>query len=194
MSLPATAVKSAQPLPPPKPGLRYLPEIIVAVGLIVAPWLLPMVGAGPDLLGRVLIWGLFGLGFDLLFGYTGLLSFGQAAFFGAGGIVAAWLLTAGGFTSILPALAIGTAVAGVLGVVIGYISLRSSGIYFAMSTLAFGEMIFFLENGPLRDWTGGENGIAGVPIRSCAPARCSGTRCARPRLATTSSTTSWRCS
>ena len=164
MSLPATAVKSAQPLPPPKPGLRYLPEIIVALGLIVAPWLLPMVGAGPDLLGRVLIWGLFGLGFDLLFGYTGLLSFGQAAFFGAGGIVAAWLLTAGGFTSILPALAIGTVVAGVLGVVIGYISLRSSGIYFAMSTLAFGEMIFFLENGPLRDWSGGENGIAGVPM------------------------------
>ena len=61
--------------------LRYLPEILVAIGLLLAPWILPLVGAGPDLLGRVLIWGLFGLGFDLLFGYTGLLSFGQAAFF-----------------------------------------------------------------------------------------------------------------
>ncbi|HEY8586798.1 MAG TPA: branched-chain amino acid ABC transporter ATP-binding protein/permease [Rhodanobacter sp.] len=145
-------------------ALPYLPEILVAIGLAIAPVVLPMVGAGPDLLGRVLIWGLFGLGFDLLFGYTGLLSFGQAAFFGTGGIVAAWLLTAGGFLSILPALLVGTAVAGVLGVVIGYVALRSSGIYFAMSTLAFGEMIFFLENGPLRDWTGGENGIAGVPM------------------------------
>jgi branched-chain amino acid transport system permease protein len=163
MIFPATAIKSGRTVPP-NPALRYLPEILLALALVVAPWLLPLVGAGPDLLGRVLIWGLFGLGFDLLFGYTGLLSFGQAAFFGTGGIVAAWLLTAGGFTSILPALAIGMLVAGVLGVIIGYVSLRSSGIYFAMSTLAFGEMIFFLENGPLGHWTGGENGIAGVPM------------------------------
>ncbi|MEO7071896.1 MAG: branched-chain amino acid ABC transporter ATP-binding protein/permease [Rhodanobacter sp.] len=167
MSRPATgAVK--QPHALPARGYagtrRFLPEILVAVALVLAPLVLPLLGAGPDLLGRILIWGLFGLGFDLLFGYTGLLSFGQAAFFGTGGIVAAWLLTAGGFTSILPALAIGVVAAGVLGVVIGYIALRSSGIYFAMSTLAFGEMIFFLENGPLRDWSGGENGIAGVPM------------------------------
>src|SRR3546814_16229977 len=54
-------------------------------------------------------------------------------------------------------------VASVLGLLIGYLTLRRSGIYFAMSTLAFAEMIYFLEFGPLRHWTGGENGIPGIP-------------------------------
>lgn len=58
---------------------RQLPEMLVGAGLLVAPFILPALGMSPDLLTRILIWGLFGLGFDLLFGYTGLLSFGQAA-------------------------------------------------------------------------------------------------------------------
>ncbi|HET7635970.1 MAG TPA: branched-chain amino acid ABC transporter ATP-binding protein/permease [Burkholderiales bacterium] len=167
MTARATTRSAAQQVEAPAANRRdwrsYLPEIFTAIGLAVAPWVLPLIGAGPDLLGRVLIWGLFGLGFDILFGYTGLLSFGQAAFFGAGGFVTAWLLTAGVFSSILPALAVGTVVAGLLGVIIGFLTLRRTGIYFAMSTLAFGEMLFFLENSPLKHWTGGENGIAGVP-------------------------------
>src|SRR5690606_16020454 len=68
---------------------RYKVEALTVVVLAVAPFLAPLVGAGPDLLGRVLIWGLFGLGFDLLFGYAGLLSFGQAAFYGTGAFVTA---------------------------------------------------------------------------------------------------------
>ncbi len=140
-----------------------LPEILVGLGLILAPFVLPAVGMSPDLLTRILIWGLFGLGFDLLFGYTGLLSFGQAAFYGTGGFVTAYLLTDGVVSNMLLALLIGTVVAAIAGLAIGYLTLRRTGIYFAMSTLAFGEMFYFLENSSFKDYTGGENGIAGVP-------------------------------
>jgi branched-chain amino acid transport system permease protein len=142
---------------------RYAVEFITAMVLCAAPFLAPLIGAGPDLLGRVLIWGLFGLGFDLLFGYAGLLSFGQAAFYGTGSFVTAYLLTTGIIPNMLLALVVAMLVASVLGLLIGYLTLRRSGIYFAMSTLAFAEMIYFLEFGPLRDWTGGENGIPGIP-------------------------------
>lgn len=142
---------------------RYAVEVITAMVLCVAPFMAPLIGAGPDLLGRVLIWGLFGLGFDLLFGYAGLLSFGQAAFYGTGSFVTAYLLTTGIIPNMLLALVVAMLVASVLGLLIGYLTLRRSGIYFAMSTLAFAEMIYFLEFGPLRDWTGGENGIPGIP-------------------------------
>jgi branched-chain amino acid transport system permease protein len=139
------------------------PELAVAVLLLVLPLAWPHLGVGPDLATRILIWGLFGLGFDLLFGYAGLLSFGQAAFYGTGGFVTAYLLTDGGFTQLLLALALGTLAAGLCGLVIGLLTLRRTGIYFAMSTLAFSEMFFFIENSPLKNFTGGENGIAGIP-------------------------------
>ncbi len=142
---------------------RQLPEMLVGLGLLAAPFILPAIGMSPDLLTRILIWGLFGLGFDLLFGYTGLLSFGQAAFYGTGGFVTAYLLTDGIVPNMLVALLIGTVMASVAGLVIGYLTLRRTGIYFAMSTLAFGEMFYFLENSSFKDYTGGENGIAGVP-------------------------------
>lgn len=142
---------------------RYSLEFFTAVALGIAPFLAPLIGAGPDLLGRVLIWGLFGLGFDLLFGYAGLLSFGQAAFYGTGSFVTAYLMTSGLIPNMLLALLVAMLASSVLGVVIGYLTLRRSGIYFAMSTLAFAEMIYFLEFGPLRNWTGGENGIPGIP-------------------------------
>ncbi|WP_323000100.1 branched-chain amino acid ABC transporter ATP-binding protein/permease [Castellaniella sp.] len=152
----------------PSTGLqrRYKAEGLTIVVLAVAPFLAPLVGAGPDLLGRVLIWGLFGLGFDLLFGYAGLLSFGQAAFYGTGAFVTAYLMTSGIVENMLLALLLSVVAAAVLGLMIGYLTLRRSGIYFAMSTLAFAEMIYFLEFGPLRDWTGGENGIPGIPEAS----------------------------
>jgi len=142
---------------------RQIPEMAVGIGLILAPFILPHVGLSADLLTRILIWGLFGLGFDLLFGYTGLLSFGQAAFYGTGGFVTAYLLTAGFADQMLLALLIGTVMATLAGVVIGYLTLRRTGIYFAMSTLAFGEMFYFLQNSSFKEYTGGENGIAGVP-------------------------------
>ena len=141
----------------------WFPLAAVAGALIVFPFALPLIYGTTDLADRILVWGLFGFGFDLLFGYTGLLSFGQAAFFGTGGFVAAYLLSQGVTGNTLLALLAGVAAGAALGIVIGLLSLRRAGIYFAMLTLAFGEMLFFVENSPLRQWTGGENGLPGIP-------------------------------
>src|SRR5579871_1821802 len=85
-----------------------------------------------DLMQRVLDIGLIGLGFDLLFGVAGLLSFGQAAFFGTGGFVAAYLLVNNIIGSVWLALAIGTVFAGIFGLLVGWLAVRRIGIYFAM--------------------------------------------------------------
>src|SRR3954471_18625808 len=145
---------------------RFLLEALAAACLLAAPFVLPLLGAAPNTVNRVLVWGLFGLGFDILFGYTGLLSFGQSAFYGTGGFVAAYLLTRAGFPSVLLALVIGMVAAAVVGYLIGLLALRRTGIYFAMITVAIAEIFFFVEFNPLSEWTGGENGLPGVPTPS----------------------------
>ena len=141
----------------------FLVEILTAVGLIAAPFVLPYLGFTPTTINRILVWGLFGLGFDILFGFTGLLSFGQSAFFGTGGMVAAYLLTVVNFPYVVPSLFAGTVVATVIGYLVGLIALRRTGIYFAMITVAIAEVFFFVEFNPLSAYTGGENGLPGVP-------------------------------
>jgi branched-chain amino acid transport system permease protein len=148
------------------PSRRYLAELLTALGLLIAPFVVPHLGLAPNTANRILVWGLFGIGFDILFGYTGLLSFGQAAFYGTGGMVAAYLLTRAGFPSVWGALLIGTVSAAVIGWLVGLIALRRTGIYFAMITVAIGEVFYFVEFNPLSDWTGGENGLPGVPTPS----------------------------
>ena len=128
---------------------RLLPEGLTVLGLLAAPFVLPYVGFVPDTMNRILVFGLFGIGFDILFGYAGLLSFGQSAFFGTGGFVAAYLLTQMGLSSVVLGLLIGTVVAAVAGFLVGMIALRRTGIYFAMITVAIAEVFFFLENSPL---------------------------------------------
>jgi len=146
---------------------RPLPvEALTAVGLIAAPFVLPYLGFAPNTVNRILVWGLFGIGFDILFGYTGLLSFGQSAFYGTGGFVAAYLLTRMGFPSVVLALIIGMVAAAVAGFLVGMVALRRTGIYFAMITVAIAEVFFFVEFNPLSDFTGGENGLPGVPTPS----------------------------
>ena len=140
--------------------------IVAALCLIAAPFVLPLLNAAPNTVNRVLVWGLFGLGFDILFGYTGLLSFGQSAFYGTGGFVAAYLLTRAGFPHVITALVIGMVVAAIVGYLIGQLALRRTGIYFAMITVAIAEIFFFVEFNPLSEWTGGENGLPGVPTPS----------------------------
>ncbi|MCJ2046853.1 branched-chain amino acid ABC transporter ATP-binding protein/permease [Methylobacterium sp. J-078] len=140
------------------------PELALLVVLLAAPVLLPPLGFSHDLLSRALNWALFGLGLDILFGLAGLLSFGQAAFYGAGGFVAAYLLVSGLVQSVWLAFLIGTLAAGLFGLAVGWLAVRRIGIYFAMITLAFGQMAYFVQNSPLSDYTGGENGIAGVPV------------------------------
>ncbi len=148
-----------------KPRL-FIVEALTAIGLIVAPFVFPHLGFSPTTINRILVWGLFGLGFDILFGFTGLLSFGQSAFFGSGGMVAAYLLTQTGFSDVILAIVIGMVAAAVIGYLVGLIALRRTGIYFAMITVAIAEVFFFAEFSPLSDFTGGENGLPGVPTPS----------------------------
>jgi len=143
-----------------------LVEALTAAALIAAPFILPYLGFTPTTINRILIWGLFGLGFDILFGFTGLLSFGQSAFYGTGGMVAAYLLTIVNFPYVVPSLLAGTLVATVVGYLVGLIALRRTGIYFAMITVAIAEVFYFVEFNPLSAWTGGENGLPGVPTPS----------------------------
>jgi branched-chain amino acid transport system permease protein len=141
----------------------FLPDLLTACGLIAAPFILPSLGFASDTINRILVLGLFGIGFDILFGFTGLLSFGQSAFFGTGGFVAAYLTINGIVTNVMLALVIGTIVGALTGVLVGLIALRRTGIYFAMITVAIAETFFFVENSPLSAFTGGENGLSGVP-------------------------------
>jgi branched-chain amino acid transport system permease protein len=143
-----------------------LVEIVTAAVLIAVPFVLPHLDAAPNTVNRILVWGLFGIGFDILFGYTGLLSFGQSAFYGTGGFIAAYLLTRAGFPYVVLALLIGMVAAALVGYLIGLLALRRTGIYFAMITVAIAEIFFFVEFNPLSDWTGGENGLPGVPTPS----------------------------
>src|SRR5437763_16715050 len=89
----------------------FLIETLTAIGLFAAPFVLPYLGSAPNTVNRILVWGLFGIGFDILYGYTGLLSFGQSALYGTGGLLAAYLLTRAGFPHVITALVIGTVVA-----------------------------------------------------------------------------------
>ncbi|HEY6458382.1 MAG TPA: branched-chain amino acid ABC transporter permease, partial [Steroidobacteraceae bacterium] len=98
--------------------------------------------------------------YNLLLGFSGMLSFGHAAFFGASAYATAWLATAHGWGPLTATLA-GIAVAALLGLAVGAIAIRRRGIYFAMITLALGQLVYFvcLE----APFTGGENGLQGVP-------------------------------
>src|SRR5262249_50730528 len=99
----------------------------------------------------------------ILVGSAGLLSFGQAAFYGTGGMVAAYLLTRAGFPHVITALVIGMVASAVVGYLVGLVALRRTGIYFAMITVAIAEVFYFVEFNPLADWTGGEDGLPGGP-------------------------------
>lgn len=114
----------------------------------------------PVLVMKVLCFALFACAFNLLLGYTGLLSFGHAAFFGLAAYVAGHALKAWELSPLL-GLLIGTASAGALGWLFGLLAIRRQGIYFAMITLALAQMVyFFLLQAP---FTGGEDGLQGVP-------------------------------
>lgn len=147
-------------------GERTAREIVImaAAGIVLAllPWALTAIGGYRELATRIVIWAIFALGFDLLIGLTGLLSFGHAAMWGTGSYVAGyWLLHYS--PSAGAALVMGTLVATILSVGLGLLTLRRHGIYFAILTLAFGEMLYYGALSPLQRWTGGENGLTGLP-------------------------------
>jgi len=144
-------------------GSRWLPELVILILLAALPFGVVAAFSSVDLLTRILLWGLFGIGFDLLFGYSGLLSFGQAAFYGTGGFVTAYLLTTHTLTNVWLGILAGVVAASLFSLFVGYLALRRVGLYFAMITLAFAQLSYFIENSPLAHWTGGENGLPGVP-------------------------------
>jgi branched-chain amino acid transport system permease protein len=109
---------------------------------------------------KVLCFALFACAFNLLLGFTGLLSFGHAAFFGTAAYITAYLCKESGYSPELGIL-LGVVGSGVLGFLIGALAIRRQGIYFAMVTLALSQMIYFLA--VQLPFTGGEDGIQGVP-------------------------------
>ena len=128
--------------------------VLVAVGL-AAPFLVYPVFAM-----NVLCLALFASAFNLLLGYTGLLSFGHAAFLGSAAYVTGHAVKVWGLPTELGVLA-GTAVATLLGWLFGTLAIRRSGIYFAMITLGFAQLVYFLV--VQMPWTGGEDGLQGIP-------------------------------
>jgi branched-chain amino acid transport system permease protein len=116
------------------------------------------------LLAQVFILGVYAMSYDLLMGYTGILSFGHAMFFGTGAYATGILLTHAGWALWQVTLAV-LGVAIIQGLVIGVLSLRVRGVYLAMVTLAFAQMFFILaEATDFRDLTGAEDGLHGIPI------------------------------
>ena len=112
----------------------------------------------PDLMQRFVIFGIFAIGFNILFGLTGYLSFGHAAFLGVGSYAAIWmmkLLT----MNVIPAIILSVIVAGLFSVLVGFVTLRRSGIYFSILTLAFAQMSYSLAYSVLTPITGGETGL-----------------------------------
>ncbi len=130
-----------------------------AVVVLAAPIIFNPIGAGyPDLLQKFAIFGIFALGFNILFGLTGYLSFGHAAFLGVGSYTAVWtfkLLT----INPIPAIIFATVIGGLFATAIGYISLRRTGIYFSILTLAFAQMSYNLAYSVLTPITNGETGL-----------------------------------
>lgn len=132
---------------------------IFALAVLTMPIWLEPIGAGyPDLLQKFAIYGLFATGFNLLFGLTGYLSFGHAAFLGVGSYTAVWAFKLLGMNPI-PAVILSVATSGVFAIAIGYISLRRSGIYFSILTLAFAQMSYNLAYSVLTPITNGETGL-----------------------------------
>ncbi len=133
------------------PRLAGDPRLLVAA---------PFIGLYPVFMMKALCYAIFACAFNLLLGYTGLLSFGHAAYLGLAAYVTGWLVRTAGWSPELGVLA-GTLLAGLLGLAVGLIAIRRQGIYFAMITLAMAQMIYFVFlQAP---FTGGEDGLQGVP-------------------------------
>ncbi len=142
--------------------------VFVAVITLFAPILLNPFAEGsamaqfnagyPDLMQRFVIFAIFAIGFNILFGLTGYLSFGHAAFLGIGSYSAVWMFKLLSM-NVIPAVLFSVIVAGVFSLVIGYVCLRRSGIYFSILTLAFAQMSFSLAYSVLTPITNGETGL-----------------------------------
>ncbi|WP_315833742.1 branched-chain amino acid ABC transporter permease [Bradyrhizobium prioriisuperbiae] len=134
--------------------------ILASLFVLVFPLVMPFTALAVN----ILIYGLYALGFNLLFGYLGLLSFGHAALFGTGAYLCGIAIVHFG----LPwyaAIAIGVLGGLVMAALIGSLAIRTRGIYFAMVTMALAQCVYYLFYQAI-DWTGGENGLRGINVRA----------------------------
>jgi len=128
--------------------------------LLVLALLAPMLGLYPVFVMKLLCFAIFACAFNLLLGFTGLLSFGHAAFFGSAAYITGWFIKSQNFTPELGIIA-GVLGSGLIGLLVGLVAIRRQGIYFAMITLAIAQMVYFV---CLQvPFTGGEDGLQGVP-------------------------------
>jgi branched-chain amino acid transport system permease protein len=133
---------------------------ITYLALLLLALVAPLIGLYPVFVMKLLCFALFACAFNLLLGFTGLLSFGHAAFFGFAAYVTGYFVRSHGWSPELAILA-GVVVAAFIGLVFGLVAIRRQGIYFAMITLALAQMVFFIcLQAP---FTGGEDGLQGVP-------------------------------
>lgn len=132
--------------------------VFTAIVLLAPIWLKPVGATYPDLLQKFAIFGLFAIGYNILFGLTGYLSFGHAAFLGVGSYTTVWMFKLLSM-NVIPAVILGTLLSGLFAVAIGYVSLRRTGIYFSILTLAFAQMSYNLAYSVLTPITNGETGL-----------------------------------
>ncbi|MGH6946562.1 MAG: branched-chain amino acid ABC transporter permease [Kiloniellales bacterium] len=144
-------------------GRDLLVLAVFSAIVVTMPWWIIWIYGYEALATKIVIWAIFALGFDILLGCTGYLSFGHAAFFGSAAYITG--LSMKHLTSdIVPAMLISFGFLIVIAIVIGFITLRRSGIYFSILTLAFAEMAHALVlSSTLQKWTGGDNGLTGLP-------------------------------
>jgi branched-chain amino acid transport system permease protein len=135
-------------------------QITVYAALAALALIAPFLGLYPVFLMKLVCFAMFACAFNLLLGFTKMLSFGHAAYFGSAAYATGWLVTVKGWGTIAGIFG-GVAVALLLGLVIGAIAVRRQGIYFAMITLALAQLVFFVCL--QADFTGGENGLQGIP-------------------------------
>ncbi|WP_203301502.1 branched-chain amino acid ABC transporter permease [Marinobacter sediminum] len=135
---------------------KMLLNAVLVLLLVAAPFVLY-----PVFLMKILCFALFAVAFNLLFGFTGLLSFGHAAFLATGGYTTGYLLTNLSWLSTELGIMAGTGVATLLGLAFALLSIRRQGIYFAMVTLALAQLVFFFF--VQSEFTGGEDGMHGIP-------------------------------
>lgn len=142
-------------------GKAFFQLPILFIIVLLWPHIIPLIGGYDGLAIEMVIFAIFAMGFNLLLGYTGILSFGHAAFFGLAGY-AMGLILIHLKIPILLGMLFGIVLSTVTAVLIGLLIIRKTGIYFAMLTIAFGQMFFFIAS-RWKDFTGGEDGLTNIP-------------------------------
>src|SRR5690348_5752976 len=150
----AAVTTKRAPAPP-----RWMMLVVIWALLITVPYWLPLLGGYTALAGRVLVFGLAAMGLNLLLGFTGVMSFGHAAYFGLGAYGAGLTLRYLAHSTPL-AILDGTLLGGLAGTLFGLLIVRRRGVYFAMCTIAFGQLFYYIAY-KWNDFTGGFDGLRG---------------------------------